>query len=70
KVANDGTIDYNGASGPLDFDNKTGEAPSDIQIWCIPKDQSTGKAGSALSSGQSYSAASDKLVGVIAPYCK
>ncbi len=70
KVTNDGPIDYNGASGPLDFDNKTGEAPSDIQIWCLPKDQSTGKAGSALSSGLSYGAASDKLIGVIASYCK
>ena len=69
KVANDGSIDYNGASGPLNFDVKTGEAPSDIQIWCIPKDQGTGKAGSALNSGKSYSAASDKLVGTIAAYC-
>lgn len=24
-----------GASGPLDFDLTTGEAPSDIQIWCV-----------------------------------
>jgi ABC-type branched-subunit amino acid transport system substrate-binding protein len=28
-------IDYNGASGPLNFDLMTGEAPSDIQIWCL-----------------------------------
>ena len=70
KVTNDGSIDYNGASGPLDFDDKTGEAPSDIQIWCLPKSQSTGKAGSALSSGLSYSAAESKLVGAVAAYCK
>lgn len=70
KVANDGSIDFNGASGPLNFDVKTGEAPSDIQIWCVPKDQGTGKAGSALNSGRSYSAADDKLIGSIAAYCK
>ncbi len=70
KVANDGAIDYNGASGPLNFDNKTGEAPSDIQIWCIPKDQNTGKAGSALNSGRSYSAPDDKLIGTVASFCK
>ncbi|HTJ83903.1 MAG TPA: ABC transporter substrate-binding protein [Polyangiaceae bacterium] len=28
-------INYDGASGPLDFDLRYGEAPSDIQIWCI-----------------------------------
>jgi branched-chain amino acid transport system substrate-binding protein len=32
------SIDFNGASGPLDFDVNTGEAQSDIQIWCLPKD--------------------------------
>jgi ABC-type branched-subunit amino acid transport system substrate-binding protein len=30
-----GSININGASGPLDFDLKTGDATSDIQIWCI-----------------------------------
>lgn len=70
KVTNEGSIDYNGASGPLDFDEKTGEAPSDIQIWCLPKSQSTGEAGSALSSGLSYSAAGDKLIGAVAAHCK
>lgn len=28
-------IDFNGASGPLDFDPKTGEALADIQLWCL-----------------------------------
>ena len=70
KVANDGPIDYNGASGPLDFDVKTGEAPSDIQIWCVPKEQGTGKAGSAMNSGRSYSAGDNKLVGVVGAYCE
>jgi len=31
----DGCIDYEGASGPLDFDPRTGEALSDIGLWCV-----------------------------------
>jgi branched-chain amino acid transport system substrate-binding protein len=27
-------IDFEGASGPLDFNNDTGEAASDIALWC------------------------------------
>ncbi len=67
KVTNDGSIDFNGASGPLDFDPKTGEAPSDIQIWCIPK--AGGKVGSALNSGYSYSAEQNMLIGKFGPVC-
>ncbi len=36
-----GNIDYDGASGPLDFNivaGMTGQAPSDIQIWCPQAD--------------------------------
>jgi hypothetical protein len=28
-------VNYDGASGPLDFDNVVGEARSDIGLWCI-----------------------------------
>jgi hypothetical protein len=31
----DGCIDFEGASGPLDFDPNTGEALSDIGMWCV-----------------------------------
>ncbi|NUP10156.1 MAG: ABC transporter substrate-binding protein [Polyangiaceae bacterium] len=31
-----GTINFEGASGSLDFDIDTGEAPSPIQVWCVP----------------------------------
>ncbi len=31
-------IDFNGASGPLNFDVSTGEAPSDVQIFCVMSD--------------------------------
>ncbi len=43
-----GKINFRGASGPLDFDWTKGEAPSDIQIWCMPS--VNGKAGSAVNS--------------------
>ena len=33
-----GTFNLEGASGPLDFDLRTGEAPSNIDVWCIAKD--------------------------------
>jgi branched-chain amino acid transport system substrate-binding protein len=41
-------IDYNGASGPLDFmimPGKTGQAPSDIQIWCAQADTTLVNSG-------------------------
>jgi branched-chain amino acid transport system substrate-binding protein len=61
-------IDFNGASGPLDFDVKTGEAPSDIQIWCLPKD-ANGAAASAKSSGAFFNAQTSKLEGQIGSIC-
>jgi ABC-type branched-subunit amino acid transport system substrate-binding protein len=36
-----GGIQFEGASGPLDFDPKTGEAPADVEIWCMIDDQET-----------------------------
>jgi branched-chain amino acid transport system substrate-binding protein len=58
-----GGIDFNGASGPLDFDLTTGEAPSDIQVWCLPKDPGTGQAQSAVPSGVYYDAKTAGLAG-------
>jgi branched-chain amino acid transport system substrate-binding protein len=63
KLSANNAIDFNGASGPLNFDVKTGEAPSDIQIWCLSKDPSTGHAKAAVNSGQFYDAAAGKLSG-------
>ncbi|MDB4938067.1 MAG: Branched-chain amino acid transporter, amino acid-binding protein [Labilithrix sp.] len=37
-LAAPGTFDFDGASGPLDFDLATGEARSNIDVWCIAKD--------------------------------
>jgi len=36
-LASPGTFDFDGASGPLDFDLRTGEARSNIDVWCIGK---------------------------------
>ena len=35
------TIDFNGASGPLDFDPAVGEAPGDYAVWCVRTDPNT-----------------------------
>jgi branched-chain amino acid transport system substrate-binding protein len=40
-LAGGATINFDGASGPLDFDNERGEAPSDVEIWCIDIDSVT-----------------------------
>jgi branched-chain amino acid transport system substrate-binding protein len=61
-------IDFNGASGPLDFDLATGEAPSDIQIWCMPKDPN-GAAQSGIGSGLFYNAKTNKLEGTVGALC-
>lgn len=62
------TINYTGVSGPLDFDSKTGEAQSDIQIWCITTD-TMGVANSGENSGRFYSATSKKLEGPVKASC-
>lgn len=56
-----GTFDFDGASGPLDFDLATGEAPSNIDIWCVTKD-TTGRPAFA-SSGRVYDATKSAMVG-------
>ncbi|GAC1366539.1 MAG: hypothetical protein NVSMB47_17850 [Polyangiales bacterium] len=57
-------IDFDGASGPLDFDVDAGEAQADIQIWCVSAD-ATGKASAIKNSGMYYSATTKKLEGAI-----
>lgn len=55
--------DFNGASGPLDFDLTLGEAPSDYGVWCIGIDANTNMPIFNDASGQQYSAKDDKLSG-------
>ncbi|WP_394848897.1 ABC transporter substrate-binding protein [Pendulispora brunnea] len=57
-----GGIDFNGASGPLDFDTKTGDAPCDVQVWCINNNSS-----GFNNSGYYYSAKVGSMQGNIDP---
>ena len=58
-----GTIDFNGASGPLNFNLATGEAPSDITVWCLGVDPNTNKTIFNDSTGETYNATSNQLSG-------
>ncbi|HSO36587.1 MAG TPA: hypothetical protein VLT33_28875, partial [Labilithrix sp.] len=57
-----GKFDFDGASGPLDFDLTTGEARSNIDVWCIRKD-GTGRPA-FLPSGRFYDAKTSKMTGL------
>jgi branched-chain amino acid transport system substrate-binding protein len=60
-------FNFEGASGPLDFD-EFGEAQSDIQIWCVPP--GAGKPASpSISSGRFYSASEKKMDGAFDVKC-
>ncbi len=56
------TIDYEGLSGALDFDAVKGEAPADIDIWCVAA-SSQGASPERKSSGQYFDGESQKIVG-------
>jgi branched-chain amino acid transport system substrate-binding protein len=54
-------IDINGSSGPLDFDVKAHEAPSDIDVWCVTID---GQGNPQfLDSQRSYDSKTSQMVG-------
>jgi branched-chain amino acid transport system substrate-binding protein len=59
-------IDFNGASGPLDFDVDTGEATSDIDVWCV---KGAGDAGTTDfgDAKRYYDATQGKIVGTFTP---
>ncbi|HTJ81934.1 MAG TPA: ABC transporter substrate-binding protein [Polyangiaceae bacterium] len=50
-------INFDGASGHLDFDLQTGEARSDIQVWCV------NDAGATPRSGRYYDSTTNKMAG-------
>ena len=63
------SIDYDGASGPLNFDLALGEAPSDIQFWCVPSVTSQDGVD-PINSGLFYDATNDAQLGMISgPTC-
>jgi hypothetical protein len=55
-------IDLVGASGSLDFDVTTGQAPTDDVILCVGADDK-GNASDSVESGLVYDATASKLVG-------
>ncbi len=55
-------IDFDGVSGPLNFDVDSGEAPVDIDIWCVERDTTTGKSV-FVSSGRFYDHQNNRLAG-------
>jgi ABC-type branched-subunit amino acid transport system substrate-binding protein len=59
----DGCIDFEGASGPLDFDPNTGEALSDIGMWCVRRN-SDGSYGFRPPLGSYYSVEKSAIVDV------
>lgn len=58
-------IDLNGVSGPMNFDPATGDAESDVQVWCVSVDSTTGAAKGFQNSGLYYSAKDGALAGAI-----
>ena len=52
--------DFSGAAGSLDFDPRTGEAPADIDIWCVSEAAGTAKFES---SGEYYDAELGEIAG-------
>ncbi len=57
-------IDFDGASGPLDFDGAIGESGSNIQAWCVKAD-ATGKAVGFQRAGRTYNAKTGLLEGTL-----
>jgi hypothetical protein len=57
----DKCINFDGASGPLDFDNETGEALSDIATWCVRRN-SNGSYGFDPPLGGYYSAENQAVI--------
>lgn len=60
-LQDDGKIDYDGVSGPLDFDVNKGEADADIDVWCIALDSQSNEV--FTSSGQYYDSVAKMVVG-------
>jgi branched-chain amino acid transport system substrate-binding protein len=58
-MASGGSINYVGASGPLDFDTAAGEAPSDIKLFC----PDTSDPPQLVPSGQLFEVATQTLTG-------
>lgn len=60
-IASGKGLDVDGASGPLDFDLKAHEAPSDIDVWCI---SNLAMTPAYQSSGRFYDASTKAMTGI------
>ncbi|WP_394839214.1 ABC transporter substrate-binding protein [Pendulispora rubella] len=58
ELAEGRNIDLNGATGPLNFDVSTGDAETDIQVWCV-----SAGSGSFASTGLFYNSNTKALSG-------
>jgi branched-chain amino acid transport system substrate-binding protein len=64
QFASGGRVDLNGATGPLDFDLATGDAPVDLAVLCVDVD-ARGVASGNRESGLVYDATSGALRGAM-----
>lgn len=60
----DSNVDFDGASGLLDFDVETGEARSDIQVWAVARGMTAGTYVFA-DTGLFYDSADDRMEGTL-----
>jgi branched-chain amino acid transport system substrate-binding protein len=70
-TARGGCVNFEGTSGPLDFDNDRGEALGDLGLWCADRD-SSGKASFRVLDELYFDAKANKYMGVtgeILPFC-
>jgi branched-chain amino acid transport system substrate-binding protein len=56
-------VNYNGAAGPLDWDYTNGEAPFDVNVWCVQINGQTGKSFFQQSAGQVWRYGTGNLEG-------
>jgi serine/threonine-protein kinase len=64
RLASGGRVDLNGATGPLDFDLATGDAPVDLAVLCVDVD-ARGAASGNRESGLVFDATAGALRGVM-----
>jgi hypothetical protein len=57
-------IDLNGATGSMDFDLETGEAPFEYALLCVGTGDG-GRAADSIESGVVYQSAADRLEGAL-----
>lgn len=56
-------INFEGASGPLEFDPTVGEAPGDYAVWCVRIDPNDNKSVYENATGQKYNYLTNALEG-------